>query len=423
MPLSSALGVSIALLLAALLAITAGMRGSDKSTRRADGGPLSVFTAGLAYLIVLAPRMSIGGITFFATVLLIVIVALPSVIAAVSLGLRDRLNDQGELLFDLAGVVVSFVLLVGILAAAGSVLSLFGDLNRLLATAALGVCVTGFLLACGRRGAHRTSRYVIGSGVLALLIFAIGAVVGNPASFFSPSVPSTPLPLAAVAALLLAVIAMGFFDPAAALPLRSAASPGRTALIGTGVLVAFLMVLLAGTNLIYGGALVGPSLQFMTPFAIIPVAALGVVTFIVTFIFAGTADSMLASGAEVAAGQLGENRKNPITVVLGIAAVILAMFVPAPIQIFTVGALFAAAAIGALLPVLFRPAQQLRPLVGAIVGFVLALAVSGVLGIDDALSFNSSTAIALLTAAVAGAVVSAIMATVAAKHAPAAAST
>ena len=415
MALTTAIGIGAALLVAALLAVTAGSRGSDKSAIRANGGPLTIFTAGVAYLIVLAPRFTIGGVTLVVLILLTIVVVIPPVVSGLTAGFRAKLGGRAAALYDIAGVVLSFTLLIGVLASAGALLSLGGGVNRYLATAAIGISCAAYLLACGREGASRTSRWLLGIGlVIPVLLLAVGAVLGSPSTLTSSLVPSASLPLGAAAAVLLAVIAAGFVDPVAGLTLRGSEAPGKA--MGTGVIIlaGYLLIFGVALILVFGGAYVAPSLQAYLLSAA-PAAIIAVFMFFAAYFFAATSDSELAAAAEITAEMTVPAYRRAITIVLAIVAVLIACFIPAPEQIFAIGATFAAATVGALVPAITGKAAGLNPLPGVIVGIAAAFIVALIMGFSSALNFNGATAIALIAAAVLSAVVSLALA----KKAPA----
>lgn len=411
--IAGAIGISAALLVAALLAVTAGARGTASSIARERGGPLTIFTAGFAYLVVLLPVVTSGGLNLAMLLLLICAVILPALVALGTRGMRARLAPRGAAIFDSVGLVIAFALLIGQLAVAGAVLSLLGDVNRIFATAAVGIACACYLLARGRAGAARTSRWAIGPAALAVLVLAIGFVVGTPGTLTVPLVPSEPLPALAGLALLLGTAAAGVFDPVLHLTLRDSARPGRAVVIGIVVLAGFMLVCGVGALLIFGGAMEAPSLQFLTVFAVFPAAGVGILMVIVTFLLASTTDSLLAAAADVSAERVVPARDRIVTVILAAAAVIIAVLAPDPVAALALGSIICAAGAGGLLPGLRTAAgpQHLWP--GVVAGLAAAISEAVFLGFTTTLAFTGATAAAIVTAAVVAAVVSVIVAAVA----------
>ncbi|MGA9147429.1 MAG: hypothetical protein WBZ04_07725, partial [Candidatus Nanopelagicales bacterium] len=223
----TAICTGLALLVLALLAITAGIRNSDKREKRANGGPASIFVAALAYVVVLAPVVIPYGLVLATALLLIVVIALPAIASGLAVKTRSRLGDKAGVVYDWAGIVVSFALLAGILATAGSVLSLMGGVNRWLVTAVIGLAGAGYLLAQGREAASRTSRWTVAVAfIIPAILLLGGAVVSKPEVLVDSLVPYEALPLGTAAALVLAVGACGFLDPAMGLTLRGSQKPG-----------------------------------------------------------------------------------------------------------------------------------------------------------------------------------------------------
>jgi hypothetical protein len=394
----TAICTGLALLVLALLAITAGIRNSEKREKRANGGPASIFVAALAYVVVLAPVVIPYGLVLATALLLIVVIALPAIASGLAVKTRSRLGDKAGVVYDWAGIVVSFALLAGILATAGSVLSLMGGVNRWLVTAVIGLAGAGYLLAQGREAASRTSRWTV---AIAFIIPAIlllgGAVVSKPAVLVDSLVPYEALPLGTAAALVLAVGACGFLDPAMGLTLRGSQKPGKAALWGAVIAAGFVLVFGLGLILIYGGAFVAPSLQAFL-LAAAPALAIGYFMFFAVFVLASAADTQIAAASELAAEDTSYRRRRPVTAIIVVLAIFLAMFVPAPGQIFAVAATIAAAAFGAILPAASGKMPDLAPLPGVVVGIVGAAIVALIMGITSALTFGTATVVCLLVA-------------------------
>ena len=122
MGLVTAVFVGLALLILAIVAVTAGTRASDKSAVRARGGPLSIFVASLAYAVVLAPVIAPEGFNLPSMVLFIVVVALPATVSGLFKRARARMGADGQRVLSLVGAIAAIALLVGVLGSAGAVL-------------------------------------------------------------------------------------------------------------------------------------------------------------------------------------------------------------------------------------------------------------------------------------------------------------
>lgn len=404
MAMTTAIAIGLALLVLAILAVTVGMRGSgsdagsDKAAVRANGGPITVFVGALAYLVIFAPRITDSGLTLETTLLLVVAVAIPPIVSALTVGIRDRLGEQALAVLDLAGVILAFTLLVGLLATAGSVLSLMGGVNRWLATAAIGCAVAGYLLLRGRQAASRTSRWTLGIAlVIPVVLLAVGAAKGTPSTIITSLVPSTPLPVGSVGALLAAALVAGFVDPTLGLVLRGSDKPVKTSIWGAVIIGGFVLIFGVALILIFGGAFVAPSLQAFL-LAAAPATVIAGFLFFAVFVLASASDSQLAAGSQVAADMYGSNQRRAFTVGLAVVAVVVAMFVPAPGQVFVIGAVVAAAAVGAVLPATTGTPPNLDALPGLVVGVVAALLAGVVMGLSSTLSFSGTTFIALFVA-------------------------
>lgn len=405
----TAICTGLALLILAVLAITAGVRNSDKRAKRANGGPASIFVAALAYVIVLAPVVMPYGLVLATILLLIVVIALPAIGSGLAVKTRSQLGDKARLVYDWAGVLVAFALLAGILATAGSMLSLMGGVNRILATAVIGVCGAGYLLAQGREAASRTSRWTIAIAfVIPVILLLLGGVVGKVDTLANSLVPYEALPLGSAAALVLAVGACGFLDPAMGLVFRGAEKPGKAALWGAVIAASFVLVFGLGLALVYGGAFVAPTLQAFL-LAAAPALAIGYFMFFGVFVLASAADTQLAASSELAAENTVLRRRRPITGLIVVVAVVLAILVPAPGEIFAVAATIAAAACGAVLPAASGKMPDLAALPGAVVGIVGAVIVAVIMGFTAALTFVTATAVCLVVAFVLALVVSVVM--------------
>jgi hypothetical protein len=398
MGLVTAIAVGSALLILTIVSVTVGMRKTDKSAARMNGGPVSVFVASLAYAIVLTPVIAPDGLNLPTMVLLVVLVALPPIISGLFQRTRAHMGESARRAFDIVGVIASFALLVGILATAGAVLSLMGGVNRYLVIAVIGFAVAAYLLACGRLSANRTSRWaLVMAFFIPVLLLVGGAALGSPVTIAEPLVPSTELGVGSAFALLFTVVAMGFVDPAIGQVLRAVPNPSKTALWGAAVPAAFVFVFSLGLILLYGGAFVAPSLQAFL-LAALPAVGIGFFLFFAAFVLASAADTQLAAASEAGAALSDPSRRQVVSLAIIVVAVVVAMLLPATGQIFIVAALIAAATFGAVLPILGGGAPDLQPVSGIAVGVVGGIAIALLLGVESALAFESSTAVGLLVA-------------------------
>jgi len=363
-----------------------------------NGGPVSVFVASLAYAIVLTPVIAPAGLNLPTMVLLIVVVALPPIISGLFLRTRTRMGESARRAFDIVGVIASFALLVGILATAGALLSLMGGVNRYLVIAVIGIAVAAYLLARGRQSANRTSRWTLVMAFLIPVLLLIGgAALGSPATIAAPLVPSTEISVGTAFALLLTVVAMGFVDLAIGQVLRAVPNPSKTALRGAVIPAAFVLVFSLGLILLYGGAFVAPSLQAFL-LAALPAVGIGFFLFFAVFVLASAADTQLAAASDAGAELSDPGQRHVVSLAIIVVAVVVAMLLPATGQIFIVAALFAAATFGAVLPTLGGGVPDLQPIPGIAVGVVGGIAIALLMGMESALRFESSTAIALFVA-------------------------
>lgn len=406
----TAMFIGLALLLLALLGATAGSRNSDQRSVRANGGPVSVFVASLAYLIVLAPVVMPYGLVVATSLLLIVVVALPAIGAGLAVKIRGGLGTRARAAYDWVGVVVAFGLLAGLLATAGSVLSLMGGVNRILVTWVLAIAAAAYLLAVGRESAARTSRWAFGFvWVIPVLLLVVGVVVSKPAVLADSLVPYTPLPLGTAAAMLLAVAACAVLDPSIGAVLHGSAKPGKAAL-WAGVLGGlFVLVFGVALILVFGGAFVAPTLQaFLLGAA--PAAVIGFFLFFAVIVVTSAADTQLASAAELVAENTTPCRRPRFVALIAFVAAVLATVLPVPGQIFAIVALVAAAGLGAVIPSAVGSRPDVNAAIGVVVAVVVSCALAVALGFEDALAFTGTTAICIAVSFVVALATSAVLA-------------
>ena len=401
----TAAAVGLALLVLAVVAVSAGTRqdsaGSQQASgdawaRRSNGGPVGVFVASLAYLVVLTPVVAPDGINLPTAVLLLVVAALPAVISGLFSRARHQFGDAARRLYDVLAVIVAFALLVGLLASVAAFTSLMGDVNRYLATAVVGLAVGAYLVARGRASASRTSRWtLVVAFLLPVLLVGLGGAVSDAGTIISPLVPTTEVSLGTALAMICAAVGLGFVDPAIGLIVRGAPRPSKVASWGSVIVAAFVLTLALGLILVYGGGFVAPSLQAFL-LAAAPAIAIGVFIFIIVYVIASAADTQLAAATEVATGFTAPSNRVRVTILIVVVAVVVAMFVPATGQIVAVAALLAATGFGALLPAVNGGAPKLRPAPAMVVGLAAGIVIAVLMGLPEALSFQGATAVALI---------------------------
>lgn len=408
MATASALAIGLALLILAVIAVSGKAKDTSKAVARANGGPVTVFTGSLAYVVVVAPFIANHGIAA-STAILLVVAVLPPLFGQLGARVRDRLPEDAKRTYDAAGVVVAFVLLFGLISAAGSVFSLIGGLNRVVACAAVGLAIAGYLLARGRAGANRTSRWGIGFAVALPVVFVVVGLVTNQTSvIFSPLVPYDRVPFATGIAVIICVLMMGFVDPAISGTLRTSANPGRTALWGAVISALFVALFAIALAMVFGGAFVGPSLQAFLV-AATGTAGIAFFMFLVAMVLIPTADTQLAAAADSVEHMAPAASKVVVTFGLAVVAAIVAMLVVANGQVFVSGALIAASAVGALLPAWLGKTSNYPTAPGVVVGVVVAIIVGVIMSVSDLISFSSATVIALILAFVFAAITSALL--------------
>lgn len=413
-PMATGIGFTVAMLIALVLSVTAGSGKSETSRRRTAGGPLTVLGGASVYLILLLSVFTNSGITLLPLLVLAVAVILPAIVARATAAPRLAMSAEGRTLFDSVGVLVAFALLVGQLAVAGAVLSLFGGVNRILATAGFGLCCAAYVVASGRTGSIRTSRYAVVTLVLAVVVLIVGVVLGSPATLVAPLVPALPLEPGVAVAALLAVVAVGAFDPNLRMTLAHVRCPRA---LRVGVVLAALTTLFLGIGgmLFFGGVLQAPNLEIMTLFAVIPAMGIVVMMLVVTFVLASNVDSLLSAGADALVDQsedTGEDvtdrpaQARNATIALATIGVIAAILVPNPLLFLGMAALVAAAGAGALARSCCRSVSSGTPWAGFIAGIAAAIIASIFLGPGDVASVGGETALMMAVAVVVSAAVS-----------------
>lgn len=398
-PMAAAVGFVVAMLVAVLLTATAGTGRSDRSRVRAAGGPLTLLGGATVYLFVLLPIFSGPGITLGTLLLLVVAVVLPGIVAA---GVRIPMGvwvDQRGTLRDAIGGVVAFALLAGQLAIAGTLMSLFGGVNRVLATGAFGIACAGYLLGAGRAGSIRTSRYAVLGVAIAVVILVIGLVLGSPGTITSPLVSSTPLSVGTIVAVMLAVVLLGAFDPNLRSALTIPARSGRALLVGSILAAGAVLALGLGGILFFGGVMQAPNLEIMTVFAVLPPVGVMVMMLVITFLLAANIDGLLSAGAQSLTGATDPGNVRPATVVLALVAIVVAVLVPNPTLFLVLAAVVAAASIGALAPA-WRRREPRNPWPAFVAGAAGAIIVGVVLGTDDVVGMTGTTVIVMVVAVV-----------------------
>ena len=211
----------------------------------------------------------------------------------------------------------------------------------MLVTAVINLAGAGYLLAQGQEAASRTSRWTV---AVAFIIPAIpllgGAVVSKPEVLIDSLVPYQALPLGTAAA---GARCWRVWIPRSSYGLDLAwfaEALAKRRFGGAVIAAAFVLVFGLGLILLYGGAFVAPTLQAFL-LAAAPALAIGYFMFFVVFVLASAADTQLAAASEVAAQDTSYRRRRPVTAAIIVLAILLAMFVPAPGQIFAVAATIA----------------------------------------------------------------------------------
>ena len=243
-------------------------------------------------------------------------------------------------------------------------------------------------LANGLRGTARAGRWLFwGLVVLAVPVVLAGAYLGRPGDLGAPVVPVESLTVAGYAALAVSVAALGLLDPA--LGPYLAASSGRGRGWGLVLVAAFVLLLGLGLLLVFGGAVIAPSLAFFilpANLGAVP-GGLAVGLFIVTFLLATCVAGLLAGAVDRVAGETdgGDGARRRVAWAAGMGAVALLVAVlPTTAQLILLGTalLAVAAAVALLLPVPLA-GRRWSPRIGfaagvvtAVAGFVL-VAVSG----------------------------------------------
>lgn len=432
MATASAIGITVALLCAALLAVTAGTRRPERSL---NASASLVFGAGVAYVIVIVGGFTNPGISLLSLFGFAAVAAVPAIVAAI---IRQRyiknpwrLGDSGHLVVLVAGIAVGLALLLGQLTAAGQILSTTGAVNRITASIAIGLVCALYLLPRGLSGAARTSRWLLWVlGVVTLLLVAIGAIAGEPGHITSPSVPVRHPSSWSYLTVALAATAAGAFDPALHRWLGKDKSPLRSGLRGAALLASFVILVGISLLMIFGGSFQAPSLQFFTIFALLPKVPIAILMALVAFMLASTTDTLLATGSYVldnllaqasesadAEAQLraAESRRRVWTLVLAATAILLAVLTPSVASAFVAAGIVAAAAGGSLVPLILSKANvsesaTLQPVVALLVGIAGALIVAAIAGFADTFTFSSRGAAAILIAFALATVVSVVAA-------------
>ena len=189
----------------------------------------------------------------------------------------------------------------------------------------------GLLFAQGREAASRTSRWTIAIAfVIPVILLLLGGVVGKVDTLANSLVPYEALPLGSAAALCTCGWRVWLPRPSNGARISRSREAGQSSTGGAVIAASFVLVFGLGLALVYGGAFVAPTLQAFL-LAAAPALAIGYFRmFFGVFVLASAADTQLAASSELAAENTVLRRRRPITGLIVVVAVVLAILVPAP---------------------------------------------------------------------------------------------
>ena len=403
----TAIAIGVGLLIVTLIATTAGSRHRESSVGRVTG----YLTVALAYLVAVFAEftntgMDLGGLLLLAIAMLIPILAgvwgaamFADTGSGASAVARRRLVVQG-------GLIAAFLLICVQLIVAGRVLSILGGVNPAVASIALGVVVSIYVVSRGWRGSTRTSRWTIFFVVLAGLVLVAGLFLGSLGSLVDVALPSQGYSIGHIIGVLLALAALGAVD---LVLIRSFAEAKRAdaprRAIGGGLLAVGTVVALgAGLLLFFGGSFFAPSEQLFTLFTTMGAVGLAVLCGLAAMLLASTTDSYLAAAgdcvADLTKAQDHERVREFAVAILAILAVVVAAFAPPISTLLVMGAILSAAVLGVAL-VAAPVGDGLRVfavLLGVLSGFVVAF----IAGLGETFAFGDWSGLAIAFAAVVG---------------------
>lgn len=375
------LGITLGLLLA-VLAVYRTAKAPSKGVQ-ARGAVVGV----LLYPIIAAQVLVTDGLTAVGLVLLLVMVCLP----VAGMVLAERTPWVEGPAAQVARALVSIGLSAAMLIAAAQTLSMLSLVDPRTLVVVLAA-VTGLLVAA--EGAVASGR--IGSLAYWLLIvpivlvLALAVFLGNVGQAVSPIIIIDGVPIATVAALMVAFLVLGAADdPLSGSHRDGAWSPVRV----LSMVVAVVLLVVFGMLMFFGGAIIAPSVQFfVVPANIDALPGLaGVLLAVLTLLFAAVVAHALSGVRAVAGGGAGDIRLFALGVA---AAVLVALIDPGLDWVVIVAALVAGSLFGAT-----NPRGVLAGLVGA---GVLAV----VLTVTGAMTWGWWAALATAGVAVIGRVLS-----------------
>jgi hypothetical protein len=255
--LEAVIGITLGLLLVALVAITAPAQPGAGVWRR------GVAAAGLIPATLAVPLAVERGVDLLGVVLLILVVAGALLAAHLQASRVGASAGPSSPVVVALRVAVATGVTVMLVTAAAQTLSIVARVEWRVVAISIAAVAALVVLAAGRVGAARSGGWAIGLLlVLAVLVLAIGAFLGSPAGALGSTVEVEGLGVGQWAALALAVILTAAMSPGTRGMARRAGSPG----VVRGILLVSGTLLLAGFGLLmlFDGSIVGPSLQLST---------------------------------------------------------------------------------------------------------------------------------------------------------------
>jgi|GEM_PF-885137 len=399
---TSALVVGVGLLLVTLLAITAGTKKPDAPV----GAVTRMLSVGFAYLIVIFSVFSNGGMNLLGLVLLAIALLIPIAasywtVTAIAgpLG-APRLSPPTLRLLQLVGALAGFLIIAIQLIAAGRVISLLGGLNPAWVTAALGITVALYVLSRGWRGASRTSRWSLLFVVLAVLVFIAGIVLGKIASLGTPALPTQGYSVGVIVSVFVVVFAVGACDAVLLRSLRSSSQPVRSAIGGGALILGTVVALGLGLLLFFGGSFFAPAEPVFTVISGLGPIGLAIVSGLFVMLLASTTDTYLAATGDAIAdafagpnGQAHDSLRSKSVIVVGVLAIVVALFAPDITALFALAAILSAAGLGVVL--VHRSGNQAPPPLSLVIGVTAGLVVAVIAGLTQTLCFGPWTSLAV----------------------------
>ena len=366
----SVLGITAGLLIAVLAAFRT--KKSPSAGVLGRGGIAALFV----YAVIAAPVIAYGGMTLFGLLVLVVILGLPVLALVCSARIKAEAGGQAEVIVrGLVGTGLAAVMLI----AGGQTIAMLSLVDPRVVVVVIAV-VAGLLVAGqGLAASSRVGSIAVWLMVIPILIsLALGFLLGSPSKATSPIVMTDGLSMIHVAALALAVIAVGWGDNAVR-ALRGAG--GWSPMVMLGGVIAIVVLIGFGQLMFFGGVTVAPSLQFFTvPANIDLVPGLAAVIFaVLSTLFAALVASAFGG---VAALPFPEDRVMPGKWVgpSAVIAVVVALLPVGAEHVLVAASLIGASLLGAQLGSGATSRGIMIGLGVAAAGFVV-LAVTGQLGL------------------------------------------